>query len=114
MAIRVERQQAAGGDERSLDARAANDRVAEKARRLQFVNRVPMLCECSNIDCHTILMVTLDEYEEIRRDPEAFLVAHGHVLEGSRPQCATETAGYVVLRRAGDRPANGDGDRRSA
>jgi len=112
MAIRVARQQAAGGDERSLDARAANDRVAEKAKRLQFVNRVPMICECSNRECHAIVMVRLDEYEEIRRDPEAFLVAHGHELEGSRPQ--SETADYVVRRLTGDRPANGDGDRRSA
>ena len=115
MAIRVERQQQpSGGEERSLDARAANDRVAEKARRLQFVYRVPMLCECSSNDCHAIVMVALDEYDEIRRDPDAFIVAPGHDLEGSRPPSQTEAADYVVRRRGGSRPAGGNGDRRSA
>jgi hypothetical protein len=112
MAIRVETTQPAGGDERSLDARAANDRIAEKAKRLQFLSRVPMLCECSADGCHKIVMVTLAEYDEIRGDPDAFLVAPGHQIEGSEPQ--RETARYAVRRRADRRLDNGNGDRRSA
>lgn len=111
MAIRVHRQEPAGGEGRSLDARAGNDRIAEKAKRLQFLSRVPMLCECSAADCHTIVMVSLDEYEEIRRDPDNFLVAPGHELESSETQ--SETARFVV-RRAPSRTGNGNGDRRSA
>ena len=40
-----------------MDARQANDRIAEKAERLRFVSRVPMLCECSDRDCRAVVMV---------------------------------------------------------
>lgn len=111
MAIRVQRQEPAEGDGRSLDARAANDRIAEKAKRLRFHSRVPMLCECGSADCHTVVMVALHEYEEIRRDRDNFLIAAGHELEGSRR--LNETENYEV-RRVDPRSRAGNGDRRSA
>ena len=110
MAIRVPTQKPAGGDGRSLDARAANDRIAEKAKRLQFLSRVPMLCECSDPGCRAVVMVALHEYEEIRSDPHNFLLAPGHKLEASRPE--NVTANYEVRRV--DRRREGNGDRRSA
>lgn len=107
MAIRVATQEPAGGDGRSLEARAANDRIAEKAKRLQFLSRVPMLCECSAADCRTIVMVALDDYQEIRRDPDNFLVARGHELEASRAE--NEEADYEIRRvRHGPRDAGGE------
>ena len=111
MAIRVPRHEPAGGDGRRVDARAANDRIAEKARRLQFRSRVPMVCECSAGECRTVVMVALDEYEEIRRDADSFLIAPGHALEASHPQ--RETADYEI-RRVAREPRNGDGDRNIA
>jgi hypothetical protein len=108
MAIRVQRREPAWEDGRSLDARAANDRIAEKAKRLQFHSRVPMVCECSRLDCHTIIMVSLHEYQEIRAHPDNFLIAPGHDLDGSR--LAKTTAKYETRRQ----PRKGNGDRRSA
>jgi hypothetical protein len=61
-----------------MDARQANDRIAEKAERLRFVSRVPMICECSDGDCRTVVMVGLEDYRAIRRDNEALLTAPGH------------------------------------
>jgi hypothetical protein len=110
MAIRVQIHERAGGEDRSLDARAANDRIAEKARQLQFVSGVPMMCECSSPDCHTIVQVALPEYEEIRRDPENFLVARGHEVEGSQSVRTTES--YEIRRT--HRRGEGNGHRRSA
>jgi hypothetical protein len=60
-----------------MDARKANDRIAEKAERLHFVSRVPMLCECSEESCRAIVMVGLDDFRRIRRDEDA-LLAPGH------------------------------------
>jgi hypothetical protein len=77
-----------------LDARRANDRIAEKAERMRFVSRVPMLCECSDADCRTVVMVRLEDYREIRRDEDAFITAAGHSTEGSHLE--SETAGYDV------------------
>ena len=61
-----------------MDARQANDRIAAKAERLRFVSRVPMLCECSDRDCRTVVMVRLEDYYAIRRDSAAFVTAPGH------------------------------------
>jgi hypothetical protein len=79
-----------------MDARQANDRIAEKAERLRFVSRVPMLCECTDRDCRKVVMVRLEDYHAIRRDPDAFLTAPGHSAETSHVE--TETAGYDVRR----------------
>ena len=60
-----------------MDARRANDRIAEKAEQLRFVSRVPMLCECSRPGCRTVVMIGLDEFREIRRTGGTF-TAPGH------------------------------------
>lgn len=109
MAVRVQIGKATRGGDRALDARAANDRIAEKARRLHFVSGVPMLCECSAPDCRTIVMIALPDYRAIRSDPAAFLAAPGHDADGTELASATST--YTV-RRHGRRDVRGG--RRSA
>ena len=95
-----------------MDARAGNDRVADKAEQLRFLSRVPMLCECEDPNCRAVVMIALSEYREIRRQPDLILTAPGHDAAGE-PLRTTPT--YDV-RRAG--PENGDGnghgERRSA
>jgi len=93
-----------------LDARAANDRIAEKAEELRFISRVPMMCECSSLGCRKLVMVALDDYRAIRRDPHNLLTARGH--DADRAELLQETPGYDVrTRRDG---GEGNGDRRSA
>lgn len=82
------------GGARATDARQANDRIAEKAERLRFVSRVPMLCECSDRECRTIVMVRLEDYHAIRLDDDAFLTAPGHASAESHLE--SETPGYDV------------------
>jgi hypothetical protein len=67
-----------------MDARKANDRIAQKAEQLHFVSRVPMLCECSAPDCRTIVMVALEDYYEIRLKDDGFVIAPGHELAWTR------------------------------
>ena len=93
-----------------MDARAANDRIAEKAEHLRFVSRVPMLCECSTPSCRAIVMISLDEYRRIREDAESFLTAPGHHIDGATSRKDTREYGVHTLRD--DREHNGD--RRSA
>jgi hypothetical protein len=69
-----------------MDARQANDRIAEKAERLRFVSRVPMLCECSDSECRTVVMVGLEDYHAIRRDDDALVTAPGHAVGESRAE----------------------------
>jgi|GEM_PF-2118403 len=77
-----------------MDARQANDRIAEKAKRLRFVSRVPMLCECSDSGCRTVVMVRLEDYHAIREDDEAILTAPGHSHEDSHLESGR--SGYDV------------------
>ena len=107
MAVRLETQTEAKGEARAMDARKGNDRIAEKARRLHFVSRVPMLCECSARGCRTIVLISLADYDELRRDPAAILAAPGHEDDGT--ELDREASGYTVRR-----PAPGRLDRRSA
>lgn len=91
-----------------MDARAANERIAEKAERLHFVSRVPMLCECSRPGCRSIVMIALHEYRKVRDDRDAFLTAPGHRIEGATLH--EEASTYAVHRRDDEE----NGDRRSA
>ncbi len=77
-----------------MEARQANDRIAEKAERLRFVSRVPMLCECSDSGCRTVVMVRLEDYRAIREDEDAVLTAPGHSTEESHLE--SERSGYDV------------------
>jgi len=36
------------------------------------------VCECARPDCRQIIPISLDEYEEVRRSPNLFLVAPGN------------------------------------
>ena len=111
MAVRVERYEPAEGSNRALDARAANDRIAEKAHRLQFHSRVPMLCECSAPGCQTIVMVGLDEYEQISSLPDSFLTAPGHEVEEAD---LVEAKPTIEIHQRSARRRDDNGGRRSA
>lgn len=94
-----------------MDLRAANDRIADKAEKLRFVSRVPMLCECAAPDCRQLVMISLPEYRQIRDDPDRFLTAPGHHIDGAEVQTATNE--YAILAFHDHRESNGGG-RRSA
>lgn len=78
-------------------ARHSNDRIAEQASRYRFVSRVPMLCECGDPDCERIVLISLEAYQELRRDRDAFLTAPGHILGGGIQEFAGTD--YWIQRR---------------
>ena len=94
-----------------MDARNANDRIAEKAAQLRFVSRVPMLCECSDPRCRKVVMVSLHDYREIREIEDGFLTAPGHGAEEA--ELESQRGGYDV-RRSGRSRRDADDGRRSA
>lgn len=100
MAIRVQIEQATPGGNRAMDVRAANDRIADKAEQLRFVSQVPMLCECSTPACRAIVMISLYEYRRIRDDPDRFLTAPGHHIDGAETQRVTEEYAILAARRS--------------
>ena len=86
---------------RSEEVRASNDRIAERAVRLRFVSRVPMLCECSDPGCRSIVLIGLDRYAELRK--LGFLTAPAHPLEDvgpARDGSVDTTTSHVVVSEA--------------
>ena len=69
---------------RAESARQSNERIAERAAQLHFVSRVPMLCECSDGECGQIVLLTLEDYREVRREAD-FLTAPAHAVDGASP-----------------------------
>jgi hypothetical protein len=109
MAIRVSDTATEKGS-RAMEARRANDRIADKAERLRFVSRVPMLCECSADDCRTILL-DLDDYRKIRWSCGAFFTAPGHDTDGTELE---QRLPDYDIRRVRSCHGGADGGRRSA
>jgi hypothetical protein len=94
-----------------MDARRANDRIAEKARQLRFLSRVPMMCECDRPGCRTIVMISLADYARLRREPDNVLTAPDHRLQGAEIQ---EQSPDYSVRRPRRRDDESNGGRRSA
>ena len=55
--------------------RRANNRIAEKARELNWRFPVPFLCECSDLHCFARVELTLEAYDELRSHPQRYLTA---------------------------------------
>jgi hypothetical protein len=79
---------------RPEDVRDSNDRIAERAAQLRFVSRVPMLCECSDPGCRTIVLVELDRYQQLRE--RGYLTAPEHPVEDAAPVARED--GYWLHR----------------
>jgi hypothetical protein len=57
-------------------------------------------CECVQNSCRSPLSLAVQEYEEVRREPTHFVVAHGHVApEGER--VVRRTPRYEVVEKVG-------------
>jgi hypothetical protein len=61
--------------------RDANEHIERKAVELVGVHDgqfVPFLCECPQMDCTQIALLTLEEYEKVRSDGRQGLAVLGH------------------------------------
>lgn len=73
MPTRAERQ----GRNESL-FREVNERIAEVNQTFHVEGRSEFLCECSREECRDPVSISIDEYEDIRREPTWFFVLPGH------------------------------------
>jgi hypothetical protein len=67
--------------------REVNEHIAESAQRFQSA-AADFVCECGDTACTERVEATLEEYEEVREDGTAFLLAPGH--EDSRVEATVE------------------------
>ncbi len=57
-------------------------------------------CECSQMECHTIIRLTLSEYEYARDHPRRFVIAKGHETPGAEVVVETHDD-YVLVEKRG-------------
>jgi hypothetical protein len=76
--------------------RDSNERIRRAQLEMQTDGgTVPFICECADIRCHTIVHLTSDEYERIRRESLWFLIAPDH--DASDGEVVERTERYWIL-----------------
>jgi hypothetical protein len=70
-------------DERKLQNelifRDANERIRRAQQEIAVqADTVPFICECSDVRCHTIVQMSVAEYEDVRAGEMRFLIAPDH------------------------------------
>lgn len=79
---------------RSERVRASNERIVKQAVRLRFASRLPVLCECSDRNCQSIILIGLARYVEFCGS--GFVTAPAHTIEDGEPELREE--GYWLQR----------------
>jgi hypothetical protein len=66
--------------------RASNEHI--ERRRIDLIGdaddrATPFLCECDDLNCTAVVLLTLHEYEAARDSRRRFLICPGHVAENA-------------------------------
>jgi CheY-like chemotaxis protein len=85
------------------EARAANEIVSIKGEHARVLGHeaLAVLCECGDRACHVPLTMSVDDYEEIRSEPDHFAVIDGHeILDAERVIARRDH--YLIVQKYGD------------
>ena len=85
------------------EARAANEIVSVEGERSKILGHeaLAVLCECGDRSCHAPLTMSVDDYEEIRSEPDHFAVLVGHELPDAE-RVVARRAEYLIVAKFGD------------
>ena len=84
--------------------RSANERMrlAAASYRFEPSQGVPFLCECADPSCYEIVMLSLDDYEDVRAHPNRFLLVAGHEdAEVTLERIVEAENGYAIIEKLG-------------
>lgn len=68
----------------------------------QVSDRVEIVCECGDSSCVQRLSLSLADYETVRSNPDAFVVANGHDLPSVEEVVASGSGWQVIRKHPGD------------
>ena len=93
------------GTERAAENEArfrdANEQIRARALQLGFSGqRSPYLCECGDRGCTAVLLLTAEEYEDVRSGSRRFVVAPGH--EDADTHVLGRRDGFTVIEKTGE------------
>lgn len=81
--------------------REVNERIAETAERFD-ADEARFVCECADPACTERVDVTLEEYEDVRKDGATFLLVPGHEDERVESVVEVEDGREVVEKQHPD------------
>jgi hypothetical protein len=78
--------------------REVNKRIAELEDQISAPGGLlPLICECANTGCTTLIEVESGTFETVRKTPLLFLVARGHETQGET--VIGSGVGYVIVEK---------------
>lgn len=84
--------------ENEIAFRRANDRVASRAVAEADSK---FLCECGDLNCTSMIELTLQEYRQVRSEPHCFALVPGHEV-GEVEVIVEQRGEYVVVKKRGE------------
>jgi hypothetical protein len=84
--------------------RRSNERLQRGAYAHGFkaADRVPFLCECADPGCFEAVMLSMEEYERVRRHPSRFVLVAGHEdAEAAHERIIEAEKGYAIVEKLG-------------
>jgi hypothetical protein len=61
-------------------SREINEKIDEAYQGEPPVNRIDIVCECARMTCDAAIDITLDEYEDVRKDARQFVILPEHFV----------------------------------
>ena len=91
--------------------RRINDGIEEVVEHSRVVQSSPVVfvCECSDPNCTTALEMTLEEYKDVRRNGNRFLVAPGHE-DPEVERVVDENPRFAIVEKTGGAGAIAEAD----
>ena len=81
--------------------REVNAHIAEIEDRFVLAGEpLPLICECANTGCATVIKVEQETFRAVRENPLRFLVAPGH--EEADEAVVDRGAGYLVVEKTAE------------
>jgi len=81
--------------------RDVNERLKEAAETFSIGPReLDLVCECADAECVERVRISVSEYEAVRKDPQLFIVAPGHVARDVE-RVVERRNGYDVVSKTG-------------
>src|SRR5205807_3285267 len=84
--------------------REVNERIKELSERLRSdgsTDLISCVCECSAVECHETVELTLAEYERVRTNSAHFLAALDHLWAPEFERELHRTERYIVIEKLG-------------
>jgi len=82
--------------------REQNEKLKQRAEELELGDaRTPFLCECDDERCTRVVLLTGDEYQQVRAHPLTFVLVSGHQAPDDLVE--HENPDYVIIQKTGEK-----------